>query len=114
MKVRRIKESERMADSWNVLEESPNFYITVEGQALSKSLYEKVPPEPRWQDVTGECNDNGFNYIFHPGCNSESGGIHGYEARKHYRLRKVQVIRGDWRVSEPVYTDAFVVERKVG
>lgn len=78
-----------------------------------------------WQDVTGECRDNGFNYIFHPGCNNESGGIHGYEARKHYRLRKVQVgsiITGDREVlagHEQVRmasTDrmwAFIVERKV-
>lgn len=62
------------------------------------------PPEV-WRDVTAECHDNGFNYIFHKDCS----GIAGVKSRQQFRLRKVQLWKGEAGCTQQW---AFIVERK--
>ena len=123
MKVRhkRLVDSERTR--WTLLEESETFFICRRDdvshfQALAKVDYEIVPPtppEPRWQDVTGECewrelkdgnalsHHTGGEWEPEIGCNVMVSQTLGY------RLRKVRM------TSEPsgIMRDAFIVERKV-
>ena len=86
--------------------------------AVPMSDYEEIKTD-RWQDVTGECEhwDSRYkdgsgrtlfydNVIIHKGNDiNRQDGL--------YRLRKVHVVKGDWRISEPEHTEAFIVERKM-
>jgi hypothetical protein len=105
---------------FEVLEESPNFYIVngTDGHcSLRKSNYEPVPTE-RWVDVTAECSIGSVitNNVGMPNSWREWQFSHnGKTVNSNYRLRKVHTYEGwDGRAldsNSPVY--AFIVEQKV-
>lgn len=86
--------------------------------AYPKACYEPVPTEPRWQDVTGECDVLGETHLRHvePNC-SNSAGCWAYRAvPDDYRLRKVLVYLAEGLLPAHCIPNrmrwAFLVERK--
>ena len=114
---------------WEVVDEKNDFlfgyreqdgkYVNVDAYqlaAMRKSEYEPIPTEPRWQDVTGECEVDGIGDL-RDGQERTIFILRG-DHQATYRLRKVPVImqndhKHDGDAFDTTVRAAFVVERKV-
>ena len=103
---------------WDVLDEGKEYYILqspkdVHGAArighAKKSSVEVVPDEPRWQDVTGECEIASNGDVRH----GDLIFLAEFHGRHTYRLRKVQLKREQGEHLSDLTVWAFIVERKL-
>lgn len=104
MKVRRKCNVDGSHMVYDILEESPSYYIVRDyPQLLSKTDYEPVPEET-WRDVTAECSEKANSKWLH------DGDLVMFPYQPNYRLRKVDIRSYD----DPYHPKwAFIVERKV-
>ena len=102
MKVRRKADPPR--GEYEVKTETDHSYLTVDGYELNKDYYEPVETEPRWQDVTGECEVDEWGGLYL----AKSMNIIYGKSQIGYRLRKVRI----YSPYESDPKDAFIVERK--
>jgi hypothetical protein len=127
MKVRHKQSRKDAFQYWDVIEESPNFYIVRNGlykpgeeQRLvlfSKNDYEPVPTET-WRDVTGEMKvtDTWPSKYGHSNAIADDDDYvlwipaTQHERVKQYRLRKVRLCDGSSAPCTEVY--AFIVEKR--
>ena len=72
---------------------------------LDMTVWEIVNDEPRWQDVTGECEAYGGKLFVQMGPHA----VPLPNTPDNYRLRKVQL----WNEDSTKLRYAFIVERKV-
>ena len=107
---------------WEVVDEKNDFlfgyreqdgkYVNVDAYqlaAMRKSEYEPIPTEPRWQDVTGECEVKQVGDAVY--LEDDDACVAKIMQLNDYRLRKVSVFTGFGDRDSAI--QAFLVERKV-
>ena len=116
MKVRHKQTGEVFKDGWLHPQEHVWKVITNhdERKEFMEWACESLPTEPRWQDVTGECEPYTYPSGAAHGIKHQNRDITGAGYGDGYRLRKVEWTEPyDHGVGAIAYRYAFIVERKV-